>query len=114
LLAGGHFDFAAARTYYAAFYAASALLLSRGRDRTKHSGVLAAINKDFVRTGALETEAGRALGWLFELRGIGDYGETSHVPPEDAREALAAARRFVDCCGALLRDQGIALPESRP
>ncbi len=32
LLLGGHPDFAASRAYYAAFYCASALLLSAGKD----------------------------------------------------------------------------------
>ena len=40
LLANRHFDFAASRAYYASFYAATALLLSQGREVTKHSGVL--------------------------------------------------------------------------
>ena len=39
LYEAGHWDFAAARAYYAAFYAATATLLSEGREYQKHSGV---------------------------------------------------------------------------
>ena len=106
LVEAGHADFAASRCYYAAFYAACALLLSEDRDFAKHSGVLAAIHKDFVRTGRLAAEHGRAFSWLFELRGIGDYGETCHVPEADVAGALLAAAEFVDACGALLREKG--------
>lgn len=40
LLDKEYFDIAAARAYYAAFYAASALLLSQDIDTNKHSGVI--------------------------------------------------------------------------
>lgn len=102
LLDSGHADFAASRAYYAAFYAACALLLSRGREFSKHTGVQAAVHKDFVRTGLLAEQHGRAFGRLFDLRGIGDYGETVHVTEAQAREALASARMFVEGCGRLL------------
>lgn len=70
-----HFDIAASRAYYAAFYAAVALLLSRQQSFGKHSGVVSAIHRDYVKTGLLSLDSGRALQKLFELRGIGDYGE---------------------------------------
>jgi uncharacterized protein (UPF0332 family) len=101
LLDNGHADFAASRAYYAAFYAACASLLSEGHDFSKHSAVLAAVHKEFVRTGRLEAQHGRVLDWLFELRNIGDYGELQHVTDEQAREAIAAARRFVEACKGL-------------
>ena len=101
LLDSGYTDFAASRAYYAAFYAACALLLAEGCDFSKHSAVLSAIHKHFVRTGRLEPEHGRAIDWLFELRNIGDYGETEHVTDEQAREALATAKRFVEACEGL-------------
>ena len=106
LLQGGHADFAASRAYYAAFYAACALLLSEGKEFSKHSGVLGAIQKDFVKSRRLSAEQGRALSRLFELRGIGDYGETRHVPEDQAKDALPAAARFVQACGELLREKG--------
>lgn len=34
----GYYDFAASRAYYAAFYAATAVLLNEGLDFSKHSG----------------------------------------------------------------------------
>lgn len=106
LLNSGHADIAASRAYYAAFYGACALLLSEGKDFSKHTGVQAAIHKDFVRTGLLSEESGRAYGWLFELRGIGDYGETRHVAESQARQAVSAARQFVETCCQVLRNRG--------
>ena len=39
-----YYDIAASRAYYAAFYAASALLLKENIDTNKHSGVIASIH----------------------------------------------------------------------
>ncbi|MBN2129607.1 MAG: HEPN domain-containing protein [Sedimentisphaerales bacterium] len=100
----GYFDFAASRAYYAAFYAATALLLSREREFSKHSGIIAAIHKHFVKTGILSQKDGENLNWLFELRDIGDYGTTVHVPQEDARQAIDAAQLFIEAVKKLLRE----------
>jgi uncharacterized protein (UPF0332 family) len=53
LLATGFSDFAAARAYYAAFYAASALLLAERKVFRTHRGIMALIHRDYVRTGRL-------------------------------------------------------------
>ena len=95
LLSEGYFDFAASRAYYAAFYAATALLLKEGMEFSKHSGVIAAIHKQFIKTGKLETQFGKDLNWLFELRSVGDYGVTVHVPQREAENAIDAARHFI-------------------
>ena len=96
LAAAGYADFAASRAYYAAFYAATAALMNEGLETNKHSAVIASVHQRLVKTGRLEREQGKALNWLFELRGIGDYGTTTHVSRQEAEEAIAAAQRFVD------------------
>ena len=95
LASDGYFDFAASRAYYAAFYASTALLLNEGIEFRKHSGVITAIHQHFIKTGILEKQFGQDLNWLFELRSIGDYGVTVHVPQEKAKQAIDAARHFV-------------------
>jgi uncharacterized protein (UPF0332 family) len=66
------------------------------------SGVIAAIHKFIVKTGKLDKENGKNLNWLFELRSIGDYGDTRHVPQEDAARAIVVARSFVAAIKKLL------------
>ena len=95
LVEDGFFDIGASRAYYAAFYAATAVLLFEGLEFGKHSGVIASFHKEFIKTGRLDKKFGKDLNWLFELRGIGDYGETDHVPADDARKALEAAEAFL-------------------
>jgi uncharacterized protein (UPF0332 family) len=95
LIAGGFYDFAASRAYYAAFYASTALLLRDGLELSKHSGVIATIHQRFVKTGKIGKELGKTLNWLFELRSVGDYGVTEHVSPHAADEAIQAAERYL-------------------
>jgi uncharacterized protein (UPF0332 family) len=59
LASGGYYDFAASRAYYAAFYAATALLLSEELEFGKHSGVVAAVHQKFVKTGKLDARYGK-------------------------------------------------------
>ena len=97
LASSGYYDFAASRAYYAAFYAATALLLSEGVELSKHSAVIASIHQRFVKTGRLDKEHGKTLNWLFELRSIGDYGGVAHVSSQEAEQAIVAAERFAEC-----------------
>src|SRR3989338_852481 len=91
---GGFYDAASSRAYYTAFYAAVAVLLSEGLEFGKHSGVIAAIHQNFVKSGKLDKKFGKDLNWLFELRGVADYGEILHVAAEDAQEAIGVAKAF--------------------
>jgi uncharacterized protein (UPF0332 family) len=102
LTAGGFYDFAASRAYYAAFYAATAALLGEGLDLSKHSGVIASIHQRFVKTGKLSKEQGKELNWLFELRNVGDYGVTVHVLQQDAERAIQAAESFLRAIKSLM------------
>ncbi len=71
---------------------------------SKHSGVIAAIHKRFIKTEKLEKQFGKDLNWLFELRSIGDYGVTIHVPEQEAKQAIEAARRFVQTVQLILQE----------
>lgn len=106
LTSSGYYDFAASRAYYAAFYAATALLLSEELEFGKHSGVIAAIHQGFVRAGRLDKKYGKDLNWLFELRGVGDYGVTIHVSQEDAEKAIRTAEEFLSAVQTMLTQQG--------
>jgi uncharacterized protein (UPF0332 family) len=92
LLEMGFPDFAAARAYYAAFYAASALLLAEGKTFRSHRGVVALIHRDYVRSGRLPLDMGRVLSTLSDLRSVGDYGGASHGLPRHPEE-----HRLRDC-----------------
>lgn len=104
LVSSGYPDFAASRAYYAAFYAATALLLCEELTFSKHSGVIANIHQSFVKTGRLDVQHGKNLNWLFELRGIGDYGGLVHVSEQDAEQAIMVAEGFLEAVNELISE----------
>jgi uncharacterized protein (UPF0332 family) len=77
MLASSFADFAASRAYYAAFYAASALLLSEGQEYSKHTGVISHLHSDFIRPGRLPAEMGKTLDALSDLRAVGTTAQRS-------------------------------------
>jgi len=69
-LSAGDFRAAVNRAYYAVFYAASAMLLTQGIERSKHSGVLSAFRKHFVRPGLIEAEYSSVYGEALVIREV--------------------------------------------
>jgi uncharacterized protein (UPF0332 family) len=61
------------RSYYAAFYAANALLATPGLQRSKHSAVRAILHQQFIKPGLIEAEYGSLYDKLFERRMKSDY-----------------------------------------
>ncbi len=92
------------RAYYAIFYAASALLLTKGISRSKHSGVISAFRKHFVKSGLVEAEYSHLYGDVMDARVGSDYDVTFESDPETARERLDDARRFVGRAASYLFD----------
>lgn len=95
LLRDGDNDFAVSRAYYAMFYAAQALLLTRDVRRSKHSGVIAAFNEHFIQSEELPRQLFLRLRDGFEDRAEGDYGLTV-ISGEQARAGITAAREFLE------------------
>ena len=61
LLTDGDHDGAVSRAYYAMFYAAEALLLSKSMTFSSHSGVISAFGKEFAKSGAMPVQYHRYL-----------------------------------------------------
>lgn len=91
LLRDGYYDFAASRAYYAMFYAVEALMLDRDLSFSKHSAVIAAFGKKFVKTGLFDNRFHQSLLNAFDLRNEGDYGVSHTVSEEKANQTIAEA-----------------------
>ena len=83
------------RSYYAAFYAACALLDSMGLKARSHQSVISLLHREFVRSGRLDRDLMRDSTRLFEARMSGDYGPFSTATLERAKEAHETAVRFL-------------------
>ncbi len=110
LLRSNHLRDAVNRGYYAMFYAALALLAIRSLGSSKHSGVMAMLNKHFVNTGAFPVIDARNLRRAFELRQKCDYREFTTPDQEQVKEILGDARHFLttatETATQLLEQQG--------
>jgi uncharacterized protein (UPF0332 family) len=91
LLRDGHADFAASRAYYAMLYVAEALLLHLGQSYSKHAMVIAAFGREYAKTGILDPQFHRWLIDAQDLRNIGDYGVSLHVPTDKDESVCAWA-----------------------
>lgn len=93
-----HFSGALNRVYYAAFYAARALLATRNLDSSRHSGVIALFQEHFVRTGLVPTDTARALPRAFEKRQTSDYGDFSEPSSDEVLALRGQVEAFVRTC----------------
>jgi uncharacterized protein (UPF0332 family) len=78
------------------FYAVEAVLLHRGESYSKHSAVISAFGKIFVKTGVFDSKFHRYLLDAFDLRNAGDYGSVHAVSDTDAGNVVMHAREFLD------------------
>jgi uncharacterized protein (UPF0332 family) len=93
-----HFTGALNRLYYAAFYAARALLATKTLDSSRHSGVIALFQEHFVRTGLIATDVARALPRAFEKRQTSDYGDFSEPTSDEVLSLRDQVRTLVAAC----------------
>jgi uncharacterized protein (UPF0332 family) len=91
----GHLHGAANRIYYACFYAAVAILLTRNLSSPRHSGVMALLNKHFIKEGILPVDMGRFYSRIFDSRLESDYGDIAEPELADVKADLEKAQEFV-------------------
>ena len=101
------FDSAASRLYYAMFYCAEALLLTKELSFSKHRGVIAGFGQHFVKTGTLPAEMHQWLREAFDKRQLGDYASPSALEEEDALDLQEKAEQFVQQTKTFLEQKGI-------
>lgn len=68
----GYWETIANRLYYAAYNAASALLIANGDNAQTHSGVIHLFGLRFIKTGIFGSDMGKLFHSLFTMRQTGD------------------------------------------
>jgi uncharacterized protein (UPF0332 family) len=106
LIESGNYDFAISRAYYAMFYCAEAMLLSKDKKFSKHSAVIAFFGKEFVKSGLLSEDLYGYLIKGFRERQLSDY-ETMILPQrEDALSIAEKAGLFFEATREYLKGIG--------
>jgi uncharacterized protein (UPF0332 family) len=103
LVEKGHYAFAIERAYYACFYAASALLSTRGLGFSKHSALIGAFGKEFAGPKLIDPLHHQTLARLFKVRQDVTYAFDVTPSAELARQSADRAVEFVDAIDAYLK-----------
>ncbi|NVK94755.1 MULTISPECIES: HEPN domain-containing protein [Bacteroides] len=90
-----HWNLAIQRLYYACFYMASALLMSRGINARTHNGVVGQLGQNFVSKGFLTKDEGRLYSRLLQNRITGDYNDFFDFTREDVAPLLEPTRNLL-------------------
>ncbi|MCD6531951.1 HEPN domain-containing protein [bacterium] len=107
LLREGDYESSVSRTYYAMFYCAQAVLLTKNLSFSSHKRVISAFGEHFVKTGIFPKEMGRELNRAFGKRQLGDYEYTFVISEAEADEMLKSGKKFVDEIIRYLRKENI-------
>jgi uncharacterized protein (UPF0332 family) len=84
------------RAYYAMFYSLLGLTVLKGISLSKHSGVIAFFDREFIKTKILPRELSKVLHVGFDRRQTSDYGEVWCVDQTEAELAYTEAVNFVN------------------
>jgi uncharacterized protein (UPF0332 family) len=82
--------------YYDMFYAASALLVTKGLRYSSHTAVISYFAVHFVKTGLIPEYFGKVLRKMFNERDVADYRIFEPVLPETAATRIEDARDFIN------------------
>lgn len=95
LLDAGQYKDSIGRSYYAIFSAVRAVLATRNVDFSKHSGVIAYFQKEYVKTGILDKKYSKYLQQAFQIRNSCDYDDFFIVSKKDAEEQYDRAEELL-------------------
>jgi uncharacterized protein (UPF0332 family) len=104
-----HYGFSASRSYYAMFYVAETVLLTKNFSFSKHKAVISAFGKEFVKTGLLPQPLHRYLRNAFKLRQLGDYGFPGSVSEKKAQTLIEQTKDFIRTVEEYLVKEGYDL-----
>lgn len=104
-----YYNFSVSRAYYTMFYIAEALLLSEGLSFSKHSGVLAAFGKQFIKSGKISEKFHQYLVEGHQNRNISDYDSGPGLSKEQAENQIKHAENFLELARKFLG----SLPHTR-
>lgn len=95
LLDAGSYKDSIGRSYYVMFTAVRALLAMEGQDFSKHSGVIAYFQKEYIKTERLDKKYSKYISQAFQIRNNTDYADFFLVSSQDAKEQHERAEEFI-------------------
>lgn len=96
LVREGDFESSVSRSYYAMFFSAQALLLSKGLHFSSHKMTISAFGEHFVKTEIFSKEMGKDFNKAFDRRQISDYNHEFIIDKSEAEEFVVSGKSFVN------------------
>lgn len=95
LISRGYYRVAVSRLYYAMFYIAEAILLTKNLSYSSHSAIISYFGKEFVKTGIFNQKFYKVLRDTFKSRQNADYEPVTNFTKEEVAEYLNLAKEFL-------------------
>lgn len=95
LLEAGLYKDSVGRSYYAIFSAIRAVLAIRLVDFSKHAGVIAYFQKEFIKTEIFDRKYSKYLQQAFQIRNSCDYDDFFIISKQDAEEQYERAAELL-------------------
>ena len=92
----GFYRAATNRAYYSVFHSMRSLLILSGQDFKKHSAVISAFRKDYIKTGIFDSNMSDIISYTSELRNDSDYEDMVYITEEEAKKLIDNAKVFYD------------------
>lgn len=96
LAQSGDYCGAANRSYYTIFHSIRGLLALEGVDFSKHSGVMAYFQRNYVKLGIFSKEYSKILTEAFQVRSDSDYDDYYMISKEEVEEQIQNAQFFLN------------------
>ncbi len=95
------------RAYYSIFHAIKSVVILDGFDSSKHSGIIAYFNQNYVKTGIFPKEMSKIIKAASENREKADYHDFFIASKEEAENQIERAREFSAQISEYLKSRGI-------
>lgn len=103
----GRYKNALNRAYYSIFHAIRAVNALDKFDSSKHSGVIAFFNQNYVKQGLFPKELSKIVAMASNSREKADYLDFYIASSEEAKKQIDRAEKFVDAIREYLIEQRI-------
>ena len=94
-IANNYLNTAVTRIYYGMFYVLLALALKNNFKTSKHQQLIGWFNKEFVKSGKVDTRFGSIIHKAFEDRTDSDYGIFIEFEKEEVQNKLEEMKEFI-------------------
>lgn len=105
LIGAEDYESSVSRSYYAMYYSAEALLLTKDLSFSSHGGVISAFGEHFIKTNIFPKEMGREFNRAFGKRQLGDYEHTFVISKDEAEKLLEKSTHFVEKITQFLKEK---------